>query len=184
MDSSERVAEFAECGRAIAAASWQQQFVNLPVKSPLDRAASLCEMADHNLLRTYLLKCGGRPCAYQLGFQLGATCVFYETAYDPQFAPQVPGKVLLFLAIEDLCNRGTPWVRPQRLSFGWGDYAYKAFYGNSVSLETDLVLIRRTPSHRAWLAAYELFRAGLQSAKRLLSKQADYKAPQDGKNVT
>ena len=155
-----QVDEFVEQALAIATRSWQQRFLDLPLETACDRARSLRELADDNLLRAYLLYCGGRPCAYAIGLQLEATCVFYETAYDPGYAHRSPGKVLLYLMIEDLFNHN----KPRRLSFCSGEMPYKALFGTSVSLEADLVLFRRTAANRAWCLSHKLFRGVVNQA--------------------
>ena len=106
VDSPGQASEFVQSATAVAAASWQQTFLKLPLETPLDRAASLRDFAEHGLLRSYLLKCGGRPCAYWIGFQLGSTYILYETAYDPEFAQHSPGKVLLFLLLQGPVRAG------------------------------------------------------------------------------
>ena len=166
VDSPEQVAEFVEGATAVAATSWQRQFLHLPLETAVDRARSLRDLADHGLLRSYLLRCGGRPCAYVIGFQLGSTYVYYETAFDPQFVRHGPGQVLLYRVLQDLFSHN----KPQRVSFGPGDYTYKSFFGNAVGLETELVLFRRTLSNRAWCGSYRLFQGAVVAAKRLLGK--------------
>ena len=138
---------------------------------------TLRELADQGLLRAYILQCDGRAWAYLIGFQLGSTYVAYETAYDPDFARLGPGKVLFLLALEDLFRQGTHWIRPKRFSFGQGDCAYKAFFGTSASLETDLVLIRQTFANHAWQGSHRLLRGAVQAAKRLLRREGDRSKP-------
>jgi CelD/BcsL family acetyltransferase involved in cellulose biosynthesis len=178
VDSSHQVSEFVDDARAIAAVAWQQVFMGLPLDAPFDLARSLQDLADQNLLRAYVLRCGGRPCAYGLGFQLPSTYVFYETAYDPQFARHSPGRVLLFLMLQDLIDHN----RPQRFSFGPGEFDYKAFFGNSVSYEANLVLFRRTLSNCAWCGSHGLFRGAVRAAKRLLGKEGERGEPENGKD--
>jgi CelD/BcsL family acetyltransferase involved in cellulose biosynthesis len=174
VESSSQVSEFIDSATAVAASSWQQRFLDLPLETPFDRARSLHDLADQNLLRAYVLKCAGRPCAYVLGFQLGSTYLYYETAYDPQFAHRSPGKVLLFLLLEDLFSHN----QPQRLSFCPGDFAYKALFGTSVSLEADLVLFRRTSSNRAWCGSHRLFRGAVHAVKYIRGRKQDRSAPE------
>ncbi len=177
VDSSHQVPEFVSDVRAIAAVAWQQVFMGLPLDAPFDLAKGLQDLADQNLLRAYVLRCCGCPYAYGIGFQSSSTYVFYETAYDPQFARYSPGRVLLFLMLQDLFEHN----RPQRFSFGPGELEHKVF-GNSVSYEANLVLFRHTFSNRAWCGSHRLFRGAVRAAKRLLGKEGEQGEAGNGKD--
>ncbi len=62
----------------------------------------LTDLAEQGLLRAYALRCGGKPCAMGIGYQKDGVYHYYETAYCEEFAKLSPGRVLLYLMLEDL----------------------------------------------------------------------------------
>jgi hypothetical protein len=163
IESADQIFEFLESATAIAANSWQLVLLNQPIGQRFDRAQSLNELANSGILRCYLLKCAGRPCAFAVGFQIGATFTFYETAYDRVYASYSPGKVLLYLLLEDVIGHN----RPENVFFGTGDADYKAFFGDSVGDEANIVLIKRTYANLAWWKLHALYRGAIEALKRL-----------------
>ena len=167
IEASEQIPAFVEAALSIARNSWQLLFLNLPLTHPVDHARSLRELADGGLLRCYLLKCGGRPCAFVVGSQLGSTFTFYETAYDSSFAEHSAGQVLVYLMIEDLIDHN----RPVTLFFGTGDEDYKELFGNSIGTEVNIILIKRTTANWVWWKLHQIYRRGINAVNWLIRRQ-------------
>ena len=71
-------------------------------------------LAKHGWFRSYLLFCGGKACAFLLGYQCRGKFIFFEIGYDPAMASYSVGTVMQFLAVEDLFN----YNRPEALDLG------------------------------------------------------------------
>jgi hypothetical protein len=69
--------------------------------------------AERGWLRSYLLDCGGRVCAFLLGFQYRGRFLLHEIGFDPTLAKYSIGTVLQLLAIEDMFT----YHRPRILDF-------------------------------------------------------------------
>ena len=67
-------------------------------------------LAKHGWLRSYLLFCGGRACAFLLGYQCRGKFLFFEIGFDPAFASYSIGTVMQFLAVEDLFRYNRPEI--------------------------------------------------------------------------
>jgi hypothetical protein len=109
--------------------------------------------AEHGWMRSYVLFCGGRACAFLLGFQYKGCFLLNEIGFDPELAKHSVGTVLQFLVVEDLFSYNRPAV------FDLQDYGrYKDVLSTESYLEGKLFLFRP--------GAYARFlRAGHRSAE-------------------
>jgi CelD/BcsL family acetyltransferase involved in cellulose biosynthesis len=73
-------------------------------------AARVKFAASRGWLRSYLLQCGGRTCAFVLGFQHRGRFLLHEIGFDPELAKFSVGTVSLLLTLEDLFNDRSPSV--------------------------------------------------------------------------
>jgi hypothetical protein len=123
------------------------------------------DLAGRGLLRSYLLRCGGRDVACLVGCQYEGTYVVETTLYHRGFARSSPGTVLLHLALEDLLGH-----RPVRLiDFGPGDLHYR-HAGRHVCREGGPVfLLRNTLGNRVRQAAHAGFQRAVRGLKRSLA---------------
>ena len=121
VERPDQVEEFLEQATEIAKKSWQNRLIGFPPESRADRRTLLNELASAGILRAYLLKCGTKPCAFNLTFISNSICYYYETAYLPELSEYSPGTMLEYLKIEDLIA-----VDPPRLIYyGGGDVEYE-----------------------------------------------------------
>jgi GNAT acetyltransferase-like protein len=75
--------------------------------------------AQHGWMRCYLVSCGGRACAFLVGFQYEGRFMIEEIGFDPALAKHSVGTVMLMLTVEDLFAHN----RPHILDFGeYGRY--------------------------------------------------------------
>ncbi len=114
----------------------------------------LADFAERGWLRSYLLYCGGAPCAFAVGYQARGVYHYQEVAYDPAFAVCSPGTVLFLRLLEDLFAHD----RPKRLDFGVGDDPYKERFGTHSEPITSGLLFRASRRNTLRIAAHELLR--------------------------
>jgi CelD/BcsL family acetyltransferase involved in cellulose biosynthesis len=168
VDAEAEVDEFYESALAIARESWQ--FHNLG--RSLDETA-LCRANLHNLarigcLRAYLLQCGGKPCAFVIGYQYQDILQFEQTAYTPEFANLSPGTVLYYLMLEDL-YRHRP---PSFVNHGIGVTPHKRLFSNRTLHDTTVYLFRPSMRNRLRCLSHGLWCSSIELAKRILRRRA------------
>lgn len=145
IDSAADVSEFLRVGASIARVSWQSQVVDYLIKDNAGWLAHLSDLAERRLLRSYLLWCGERPCAYVLGFQYRGYFHYSFIGHDPEFDRLSPGTVMLLRIIEDLIAHNSPtWM-----NFGEGDALYKERFGSDAIEVANVTVFRPTVTN--WL---------------------------------
>jgi len=80
--------------------------------------------AGHGWLRVHVLLLDGAPAAFEMAMEYSGTYFLYATAYRASLRPVAPGKALLLMLLEHLCERGGV----ERMDFGFGDADYKRIY--------------------------------------------------------
>ena len=158
----EQVGAFLQEARAIASKSWQKFLVGLALDESANRQELLTSMAIQGILRAYVLRCGGIPCAYGIGFQLNGIFYFYETAYDEEWSNVSPGKVMIYLLLQDLFAHEPPHT----FYFGPGDAHYKRWFANASGDEVTWLVLRKTFSNRVKIAVHRGFRSLVERLKR------------------
>jgi hypothetical protein len=153
IDREEQVAAFLNDARFIAERSWQKFLIGCPVTTPTPRLELLDQLAKQGILRSYLLKCGNNPCAYAVAFQCNKIFYYYEIAYDPKWSKASPGKVLLYMLLNDLFAHN----RPEIFYFGPGMFDYKRWFSNSGGVEHTTYIMRKTVSNRTMVWAHRGF---------------------------
>src|SRR5262249_6134524 len=123
------------------------------------------DLAERNLLRAYWLGSHQRAYAYEIGFRHENVYHFEQTAFDTAMARYSPGKVLLYLIIQDLIAR----TKVRLVSFGPGASAYKQDAGNFGFETASVVLFRKTLRNRVRKAAYVNYERLLRLPKTLAS---------------
>jgi hypothetical protein len=111
-------------------------------------------------LRSYLLKCDGAPCSYEIGYSFNNRNYGAECGYDPEWRKYGVGTVLMQLVVEDMFATDTP----DTYDFGpvseSGDY--KHHFSNDGYEEIDVLLYLRKP--------YPLLARSVQRALRRTSR--------------
>jgi len=80
-------------------------------------------ITDTDKARFYGLKLNNRLIAVIYGFEFCNRFFYYQVAHDPKFKADGPGSTLLFLVIEDCCNRGL-----KEFNFLQGNESYKGVW--------------------------------------------------------
>jgi CelD/BcsL family acetyltransferase involved in cellulose biosynthesis len=119
--------------------------------------ASLLSLAERGLLLCYVLKCAEQPAALILALTDGTVLHVNNILHDPALAQLSAGTAILFIAMEDACQRGL-----RALDFGYGSPAH-SYQSTNVTQRRGHVLILRanlrnylgSMAHRLWCASVE-----------------------------
>lgn len=121
--------------------------------------------AQRGWLRSYLLLCGGVPCAYIHGQQYRGRYYHAVLGFDPAWSQYSVGTVLQFLVIEDLYKENKPEL------YDFGTYAeYKQYFANESYPEAVVWLFRRRPYPLLADSIHRIFCATSTKAKRILDR--------------
>jgi hypothetical protein len=138
IEIAEDVKKFLDASVLISSRSWQSS-----LGQQMDNTPEECDryewFANKGVLRCYLLYCGATPCAFVRGYQFGEVFYYSRTGYDQKYKKYAPGKVLLYLIIEDLHN----YCSPKKLDFQEGDYDYKELFANNQIKKHDVFLVSK-----------------------------------------
>lgn len=167
VDSDLAVDGFVDGMESVTCHAWQYRHKILKLPDHTMKKRELKDLAHRGLFRSYLLKCGDHYGAFVLGYQFQEIFHYSDIGYDERLARFSPGNVMLYMLIEDLINHKPPrW-----LNFGIGDSEYKRQFGNCLSEDTDILLLRKTFLNLLRLGMHKTFRKSLKCAKFLLSRK-------------
>jgi len=147
--------------------TWQHRVLGTRIRDDPHEIEVFKDLASRGLLRCYLLNVGDKPCAFVVGYQHYGVFCYDEVGFDEGLAQYSPGKVLLFLIVEDLHAEN----RPDVLNFGVGDATYKRRFGTSVSSDASCLLLPRTARNGALLWSHSLFTRAVRFAKKVIRRR-------------
>lgn len=165
--SADQIADFLPAAAEVSAATWQRRVLGSRIENSAAQAESLRDLAERRLLRAYLLRCGGRPVAFAIGYQFEQVFHYVEVGFDQSFASFSPGTALLYLIVEDLFRHDSPAI----LNFGIGDAPYKRRFSNREGRDACVILFRRTLRNRLRRFTHRWFLALVEGAKRILRRK-------------
>jgi hypothetical protein len=119
--------------------SWQYKVLGSRIENNDYYLEKLKDIANRNILRSYILSCGNDPCAFVLGYQFKKVFHYVEIAYDQSFKRFSPGLILLFHVVEDLINYNSP----EKLNFGVGYARYKEQFSNLVQEDISALIYKK-----------------------------------------
>lgn len=151
---------------AICARSWQRRVLGQRIDRAIHQP-KFRDLARVGMLRSYVLECGGEPCAFLVGYQFEGMFQAIETAFDERLISLSPGAVLFHLVIEDLLAHNAPAA----LNFGQGDTAYKRRLANREFHDAEVFLLRETVANRLRSYAHSAFHAAGQIARRVVNRR-------------
>ena len=167
VETEDQVDAFYESAFAVAEKSWQHKSLGRCLEETSLYRNNLRSLARLGALRAYLLKCGGIPCAFVIGYQPEDILQFEQTAYSSDFARLSPGTVLYYMMLEDLYR-----YRPPRLvNHGIGVTPHKRLFSNRESLDTSAYLFRPTIRNLILCTCLGLFYSLVGFAKRLRGRR-------------
>lgn len=169
VDSVGQIGEFAEQVARISARSWQHRVLG-PTAADTDRSLSAFrDLARRGILRSFLLRCGPEPCAFVVGYQFDGVYYYAQVGYNETLGHLSPGTSLLYLLLEALFRKNTPWA----LNFGIGDAVYKRRFANRQISDASVFLLRRGLGNRLRWSSHRAFQAGVNLTKRLLHRTVE-----------
>lgn len=165
-DAQEHVAQFLSDSVKVSRNSWQHDILGTRIGDTEDDRAWFARLAESGLLRSYLLKCGERPCAFVVGYQFNDVFHYVELGYDRDFAEWSPGTVLLHMLIQDLCDHRPASV----LNFGMGDADYKRRFGNTQKEDVSILILRKSLVNRLRINSHSAFRSLVRLVRKLVRR--------------
>jgi len=166
VEREEQVEEFVRQAQHIAQRTWQHQAIGPLGIERADIGLRLADLARRGLLRSYVLRSGGRALAFVLGYQGRGVFHYADIGHDAGLSKFSPGTVLLYRLIEDLIAH----QRPQTLNFGIGVSEYKRQFATEVREETSLLILRDTLANRVRVGLHRGWRGLLARLKPLLRR--------------
>ena len=146
---------------AIAKTTWQRG-LGVGFEPSLAVISKLRTAAERGWLRIYILRLGGKPCAFWVGALYQD--VFYGdfTGYDPLYLKYAPGMYMLARMLEEFCaSNVAAW------DFASGNEDFKKRFGNRVQQVAELHIY--APSFKGLsLAAMKLIVTAVHEALRWL----------------
>jgi CelD/BcsL family acetyltransferase involved in cellulose biosynthesis len=162
---AEQIDSFLEHAIAISRKTYQWNLLGLGLRSKekIDRQFSF--LARNGWLRSYLLLCGGAPCAFILGFRHGSGYFLEEMGYDPDWRDLQVGKLLHLRVIEDLFTCDRPAV------YDLGEYGlHKDEFGTDSVDQGQILLFRRALYPRFVRIAHRICSAVSDALSRTLER--------------
>ena len=164
--AQEDVEAFLIDAQEVSQRSWQHRVIGERVRADEQTTRSLRDLSARGLLRSYLLKIDNRPVAFVIGYQYAGVYSYAEIGFDEELRDYSPGKVLLYLLVEDLHRLNSPLV----LDFGVGDALYKRRFGNFKGFNASCLLLRHRKILNPVLVAHTVFRYAVRLARRAIGR--------------
>jgi hypothetical protein len=137
-ESSDEVETFLQQAVEISRKTYQWQLHQRGL-SAVDLIRPRLEFASrHGWMRCYLLFCGGRACAFVVGYQYEGMFVMDEIGHDPELSKHSVGTVLQLLTVEDLFDYKRADIFDLQ-GYAW----YKGELSNESYLQGAIFLFRR-----------------------------------------
>ena len=166
IDTEHQIAEFLADAVRVSQNSWQHDILGDRITDSGEERAWNKSLARAGLLRSYLLKCGDRSCAFVMGHQFNGVFHYVEIGYDREFSEYSPGTVLLDMLIQDLCD----YAPPSLLNFGMGEAGYKRRFGNVQREDISVLAFRRSLKNHLLVRSHALLRFMVRVVRRIVKK--------------
>jgi CelD/BcsL family acetyltransferase involved in cellulose biosynthesis len=166
VDSENQVGDFLTNAVKVSRNSWQHDILGNRIGDSEDERAWAEQLASAGLLRNYLLKCDGRPCAFVVGYQFNGVFHDVELGYDREFSEHSPGTILLHMLIQDLCDHQPPSI----LNFGMGDADYKQRFGDVQREDVSIIVFRKSLNNYLMVRSHALLRSLVRSVRGFVKK--------------
>jgi hypothetical protein len=163
VERSDQVPRFLEMAVGVSRNSWQHQKLGPRISDSDAARRKMADLVDRGLLRAYLLFSGEEPLAFSVAHQYRGVVNSQEMGYHQDFAQYSPGKVLLYLIIQDLHADGSVTL----LNFGMGDAEYKRWFADIERTESSWLLMRRSLRNRLLTRSHAAFDGAVELAKRI-----------------
>ena len=163
VERPDQVPRFLETAVEVSRNSWQHRELGPRVSDSETARRKMADLVERGLLRAYILLSGEEACAFSIAHQYRGVVNSQEMGYHQDFARYSPGKVLLYLIIQDLHADGSVTL----LNFGMGDAEYKRWFADLERTESSWLLMRRTLRNRLLTRSHAAFDGAVELAKRI-----------------
>jgi hypothetical protein len=131
--------------------------------------AQYTELAQKNILLSYVMRCGNNPVAAMVGIRSERNFMVHKIIYDPAFAKHSPGTSIVYLATEDLIDR----LGLSLIDYGFGASKQLQRWPDRGELRGQLFLFKRTFGNLALISIYKLFMNFVSLSKRIYANKGD-----------
>src|SRR5262249_48601764 len=132
--------------------------------TPVVSEGDLRSLADRGLLLSFVLSCGGRPCAATLGMVHEGVYYLNSLLRDRTLDRFSPGTTLLHLLMEDLIQRRAAKL----IDLGFGETRYKHSATNVTEARAPVLLMRPTIPNRMRRTAHAIFKGMVRRLKLIV----------------
>ena len=159
------VDSFVDAAAEVSRKSYQFRTLGHGIRNPDQFKDWVKWAARQGWLRSYLMKCGGVPCAFQVAYQYERRFLGMEVGYDSAWRQLGVGITQQLLALEDLFKDNKPGI------CDFGTYAeYKDTFGNEAYSDALVWLFRRRTYPLFALHSYRLSMATAKGAGNVLRR--------------
>ncbi len=155
----DELSAFHPLARIVSATTYQERLLDAGL--PAD-PAGLKTLATADRVRAWLMFVDDKPLAYLCGTAEGSALRYDHVGHDPAIGDLSPGAVLQLEAMRDLFAER----RFARFDFTEGEGQHKRQFATAGTPCVDLLLLRRTVSNQATVAALAGFDRAIALAKR------------------
>jgi Acetyltransferase (GNAT) domain len=159
------VDSFVEAAAEISRKTYQFRVLGIGIRHSDQLKEWLRWAARQGWLRSYMLKCGGAPCAFQVSYQYHRTFLGIDVGFDPAWSKLGVGIIQQLLALEDLFKNN----KPDTCDFG-GYADYKQFLANDAHSDALVWLFRSRPYPFLALNTFRLFSVTSKTGAAILSR--------------
>lgn len=167
VDQPDQVGEFLRAAVEVSKHSWQHRALGERLADDEETRKSMMSLADRGLLRCYILFSGDDACAFSTAYQRRGVINCHELGFDQRLSPFSPGKVLIYLMIEDV--HSDPDVT--LLNFGMGDSEYKRKLSDIETAESSWLIMRRSIRNRFLVKSHALLDGTVELAKKVVRRR-------------
>jgi hypothetical protein len=126
------------------------------------------DLARKKIKLSYILKCGGIPCAVIIGIRSEGTYHIHNILYDQNKAEYSPGTSILHMAIEDIIDN----LKISLIDYGYGNPEHSHQSANVPALRGHVFLYKKTWANRLMFSTYAAYSALVDGTKSLLARAA------------
>jgi len=160
----EQMEEFFRHARAVSASTYQEKLLDAGL--PADALPGMCQLAERDAMRGWLLFVDGEPVSYLYTPAQAQTLIYAYLGYLADFRDLSPGTVLQLEAMRMLMEeRSFRWF-----DFTEGDGQHKRQFASGSVPSVDLLLLRGTFANLAAVRTLDAFDGTIALAKRVVGR--------------
>lgn len=162
----DQIAEFMEHAVPLSRRTYQTRLLDAGIPESAQAVAAMCELAQADSLRAYLLFLDGKAISYlYLPIENGIISYAF-LGYDPDYAQLSTGTVLQLEAMERLFAES----RYRYFDFTEGQGAHKAMFGTDSVAACSFFLLKPSATNRLLMGSLNAFDSSVAAAKGLAER--------------